>query len=132
MSNQPAQVQAASKLTYIGQIKYDALYEKPQFNDFLKEDLRSRLLLVKQALMRTVSDEDFAKLSVAFSEKVLKTFKHMAPLCSSIPSHRLKDEIVKQLLEPQAEEHVGTVKKYAGRFISEFYHFLLLYGFIDS
>ena len=82
--------------------------------------------------MRTINDEDFAKVSVAFSEKVLKIFKHLTPICSSVPSDRLKDEIMKQLLENQSPEHVETVNKYASHFISEFYHFLLLYGFIDS
>ena len=82
--------------------------------------------------MRTVNDEDFAKVSIAFSAKVLKVFKHLAPLCQSLANDKLNDIILKHLMEDQSAEDCVTVKRYAHHFVSEFFHFLLMYGFIDS
>ena len=59
--------------------------ENPQnFSEMLQEELRTRLMLIKQALQRSQPDEEFLNIQNAFSNKQMKVFGEMVNISSSL------------------------------------------------
>mmetsp|Transcript_29116 Transcript_29116/g.38794 ORF Transcript_29116/g.38794 Transcript_29116/m.38794 type:complete len:86 (-) Transcript_29116:501-758(-) len=58
--------------------------ENPHFGEMLEEELRNRLIMVKQALMKSKDDEELLKIQSAFSNKTFKVFCDMVNIVGSL------------------------------------------------
>ena len=106
--------------------------DNPKFSEFLSEDLRTRLLLIKQALQRSASETEHMRIQMAFTTKQLKIFNTLVEVCQSLPLEQIQKILMDRLQEGKETEICETVEKYAEYFIAEFTHFLKLHGFLKK
>lgn len=98
----------------------------------LQEELRSRLILIKMALLKTQSDFEFMRIQNAFTNKTIKVFLTMVTMSSALEPEQLTKILIDRLQEGKSSETCDTILKYSDHFFAEFSHFLRIHGFMKS
>lgn len=68
--------------------------ENPKFSETLQEELRSRLLLIKQALQKTQNDNEFFMIQNAFTNKSMKVFRDLVTICQSLDQDQITKIVI--------------------------------------
>lgn len=106
--------------------------ENPKFSETLQEELRSRLLLIKQALQKSQNDQEFFQIQNAFTNKSMKVFKDLVSICQSLDQDQITKIVIERLQEGKSADLAEAVERYAEYFIAEFAHFLRMHGFVRA
>ena len=104
--------------------------ENPKFGEMQQEELRNRLLFVKQAVSKNESDSELVAISNAFTSKQIKIFLNLVNIVSSLEQEKIEEILRQKLKEGVSAELCPIVDKHAEFFIAEFSHFCRLHGFV--